>query len=95
MRYQVERLNGVIEYVEADSFHMQEVGATQSYLLGGKAGGAAHYIFRNDPVERYGMGTNVAAFTDVRTVRVAPAEVKVISEEPSGEVIEAPVESIN
>lgn len=93
MRYQIERTNGVVEYVEADSFHLQEVGASQS-IIGGKVGGAAHYIFRNDPVEKYGMGSNVAAYTDVKTVRIATTEPKAISEDvPAKDV--ATTESIN
>lgn len=73
MRYLVERTNGVIEYVEADSFHVQDIGSVTS-VLGGKMGGTAHYVFRTDPKERYGSGTNVAAFTDVLRVRIAPVE---------------------
>jgi hypothetical protein len=94
MRYQIERANGAIEYVEADGFHVQDIGGMSS-AFGGKMGGTAHYIFRNDPVERYGTGSNVAAYTDVRAVRIAPAEPKVVSKEPVDAVTETPIESIN
>jgi hypothetical protein len=83
MRYEVERLSGVVEIVEADGFHVQEIGGVTS-VLGGKSGGVAHYVFRKDPVERYGSGVNVAAYTDVRTVRLVvekPASVEAPSEE--------------
>jgi hypothetical protein len=92
MKFQIERTNGTIEYVEADSFHLQEIGASSS-LMGGKTGGSAHYVFRNDPKERYGMAINVAAYTDVLAVRLAPQVQPSVQKEPDGDAVL--VESVN
>jgi hypothetical protein len=69
MRYSIERVNEATAIVEADGFEAMSVGG--GMLSGGPT--SVHYIFWLKPSGQYMPRTNIAAFSDVRAVRQAPA----------------------
>ena len=68
MRFQVERQNGTIETVEADSFSAREI-TSGGGVLSISTTTAIHYLFHNNPTTQYGQYQNVAVFTDVKAIR--------------------------